>query len=354
METKTVSLSPNELNKPLIFELTNGNIKVVVSTNDLTVDMEYTPMGSIIPEVVLEEKDECNLIVVKNSEIIETNLILTIPRDIPKLGINLDNGDIFIKSYNGNLDLQTTNGGIKLENVSGSIKAVTFNGEINIDSIKGELHTQLTNGPLKILKWECTGGSIEAKNSKVLIGLEKLDNSIDVRVRNGSVTLGIEKSLPCTIIGHGTDVINYLESPNGKSLGSPAKIINKDGTHTITLISSSGKIKVATISQLDKIVPDFEKWFEGLEKELHDNLDFNDFANNLKSFGKNLQNWGLNFAKMLSSRENKTKDSNINEETTTHNTTTNSSSAERMEILNLLKEGKISAEEAEKLIKALK
>ena len=120
-------------------------------------------------------------------------------------------------------------------------------------------------------------------------------------------------------------------------MGSPAEIKWEGGGNAIQLFSANNKILISKIDNLSEIAPDFEDIFK-------------EFETGFKDLSKKMEKWGKNFAKNFqnffsdfdNSKNNKQKNEN------------NSIKSERMEILDMLKDGKITVEEAEKLLKALK
>jgi hypothetical protein len=170
---------------------------------------------------------------------------------------------------------------------------------------------------------------------------------LTVNNQRGRICIGLSKNSPCTIIARGTDVVKYINNPyKGDHLGSPAKEEWQGGGKKVQLFSHDGKVLITTNEQLNDVSPDLEDIFIEFEKTFRESFNFEKIAENFKDFGKKMEKLGKIFSKNI--RKTFT---NVNNES---NNNDKSSQSEKMEILNMLKEGKITAEEAEKLLKALK
>jgi hypothetical protein len=347
MENRRYNLAVNPA-KPLSIDLTNGNIKIISHKGKSMAEIEFTPFGTMVPELKFEEKDQ-NRIHFLNSEMIEVNVVIYIPDELNDLEVVLNKGNLAVMPGNGTYDLQVYNGGIKVDSFSGNLKCNSLNGEIKIESCDGQVNINSTNGPVKIMNWKCRGGRIESNSGQVLVSIVDLKKDLEIQAKNGTLILGIDPGLQSTIIARGTDVLDYREKIHGDSLGSPAKIETNGGGYQVTLFSRTNKAKVSTIDQLDHVAPDFEKWFDDLEDEIRQSLDFKKFMKDMQDLGQKMESMGRrlarNFHKAFNQKNEKDEKS--------PEKSSDSGSGARMEILKMLNEGKISAEEAEKLLRAL-
>jgi hypothetical protein len=345
METKKIDLDLN-IEKPVKIEISRGSVFIKSDSENAFVELEYSPFGNIKPEINLKSNEKNN-IAFKNSEIVKTNTIFHLPSVIKDIEVHVLDGDILAENLNCNIDLQSDSGDIQVKKCNGILKCTGFNGGININSISGEVNLNAVNGAVKINDWDNASGNIQSENGKITIGLKKASEELIVNSKNGKISLGLSKKNPCTIIARGKDVIKYIDDlVKGDHLGSPAKFEWEGGGKQIQLFSSTNKVVVTTIENLSEISPDFESIFNEFEETIKENFNFDSLAENFKEFGKKMEKWGKEFAKNFQKtfsdidKKNKSKDNN--------------NSSERMEILNMLKEGKITADEAEKLLNALK
>jgi len=345
VDKKNISLDL-DMSLPVSIELTKGSIHLLRG-EEASCIIEYSKMGDILPEINIK-KDNKNHITIGKAEVLDAKFIFFFPDDIKGIETHLSSGDILIQDINGILDLQADNGDIQIKKCKGKIKAAAFSGNVKINEFTGGVDINTANGSARIIDWSDAGGSIQTNNGEVVIGVNNFKEEMSVNNLRGKICIGLADSCSCTIIARGTDVVKYIEDIyRGDHLGSPAKVDWKDGGIKIQLFSQMDKVFITTIEKLKDVSPDLEDIFKEFEKTFRESFNFEKIAENFKGFGKKMQDFGNiiteNVKKAFNDIEKKSDDKKDK-----------TVQSEKMEILNMLKEGKITAEEAERLLKALK
>jgi hypothetical protein len=334
METKKYPLDL-DIAKPLSFEITRGDVFLINAEEPPYLNIEYTPYGNIHAEVSQFINDKNNIIL-KNSEIVKSKIILNLPKKLHEFDIHVTDGSITASNVSGNIKLQLDKGEIKIDKSEGKLFAINFSGNIKIHDFTGFLDLNANLGSIKIIDWNKAMGSIITGNGEVLLSLKKISNNIKINSNKGNISIGLSKDSACTIIARATDIMNYIDSPlKGKNEGNIANINYLDGKNKIEAFSSNCKIIVAKSEDLKNISPDMEELLNDIESSFKESFKF--FGKMLDTFSKKLSK---SFNNAFSNMEDKKDKGN--------------SPNEKMMILNMLKEGKITAEEAEKLLNALK
>ncbi len=343
METKRMDLN---LKKDAIFSLEAGNANLAILFGPQSyVEYSFSNFGPIASEIVFDSNS--NKLSFKNSDLIELSINLYVPDNLKGVEVLINKGNIFTSNANCDLNFTTYQGGVKIINSNGNFKLDLFNGEINIEHIKGKVLINGDKSQIKIKNWEDASGDIVTNYGGIYIETEKISGDINVKSNGGKISFGIASGTNYDIIARGTDVINYLENKNGKSLGSPAQISNGNKQYKINIFSRTDKVVIANSRDLENISPDINKIFEEFDKKIEKSIDFNKISKDIKDFGQKAEEKAKGLFNKISSFF-KEKEEYKKEKEDSKNI------SEKQQILNLLKEGKITAEEAEKLLKALK
>ncbi|HOJ63137.1 MAG TPA: hypothetical protein PLE45_01840 [Spirochaetota bacterium] len=336
METKKFDFLPSK-EKIFSFDVVNANLAVIFGSS-CYLEYTFSNFGTISPEPILNEST--NSISFKNSEIIDLSINLYLPDNLKGIDIKLNKGNIFLTNGNGSINVSCYKGGIKIINSDGDFKLDAFDGEIDVSNIKGKITINGDKSHIKIRNWESLGGDITTNYGSIFVETMDLKGDINIRSNGGKVSFGIAGINDYYIIARGKDVINYLENIQGKSMGSPAEIICGTKEYKINIFSRTDRVLIARSKDLEVVSPDIVKIFDDFEKDIAKSIDFNKISKSIKDFGKKAEEKTKSIFERIGSLFSKEKeDKNI---------------SERQQILNLLKEGKITAEEAERLLKALK
>lgn len=335
MNTKKIDFSPNK-EKVFSFQVTTANLAIIFGFSS-SLEYTFSNFGNITPEPIFDE--DSNTLKFKNDTTLEFSITLYLSDNIKDIDIQINKGNIFLTNGNGNINLTTHKGGIKIVNSDGFFNLHSFEGEIDISNTKGKILINGDKTQIKIRNWESLGGNIGTNYGTVYIETQNLKGDLNIKNNSGKISLGLQNSKDYYIIARGKDVINYLENPQGKSLGSPAEINSSNKESKINIFSRTDKVLIANSKDLEIISPDIIKIFEDFDKQIEKSIDFNKISKNIRDFGKKAEEKTKSIFEKIGSLFSKEKDDNL---------------TEKQQILNLLKEGKITAEEAEKLLKALK
>lgn len=347
MNAKSMDLNL-DVSKDVVFESLKGNFFLNIGEIS-KIEYNNEKFGNIEPEAALTV-DEVNKITIKNSDLTATDVSLTISKEIKKISLILGTGNIAVNNCEARLDISLTKGNAYIQKAPAGLNISVLDGDIKIDKIIGTAEVKAVSGAIKIGSFEKSEGNIESENGQILINIESISNSLNVKSKYGKAVLGLSKDVGCVITARGRDVVSYLVKSEGDSLGSPSQIKNGDGSKNITAFSANNKVIVAYKEDVDRISPDFEKIFQNLDEQL--DKDLKKLAVKLEDIGEKAIKSGKSFLeKLLSNITDKKDGDNIKKNKPENKPTAVN---EKMEILSLLKEGKITPEEAEKLLNAIK
>ena len=313
------------------------------------------------------------------------------------LKLSAENGAIKLNNCNADADLETENGAMKLSGCEGNIKAQTENGVFKSSMCKGTLEMESENGMVRITGAAFSKAFITTENGGIFYEFDQIEEGqFNFQNQNGRLQLIIPDELPyqitasnklgrfhiglegdydqssadgCKTIemirGSGNVKIN-LKNENGSinlvkqgakthniniDFSSVTKILDKAFEHLpkevnqekirLKLEKAKDKLQNMKLPNMEEINLKVEKVLDEVDRELNDlkiDLSINgirekteekisDIVENVKEkFGNNELN-----------REEKRR---VDEQS-------------RLKILELLQEGKITADEAERLIQAM-
>lgn len=335
--------------KDLSIENLKGNV-VIICGKQSNIECNYEKFGSYEPEIVFKKEDK-NKIIIKNSELVRTDALINLPEGINKIEVILHEGNIIIENSKSILELHTTKGSIKIIENHNNVNITNLGGDINIEKLSGFANIKSSEGSIKINSWDRACGSIETDNGQILLKLESVSNSINIKSKYGKIIIGLSKSTDCNIIARGKDVINYLTKFSGDILESPTQIKTGKADKSINIFTANNKVLIAYNNDIERISPDIEKIFQNIDNELE--KDIKKLAVKLNQIEDKVVKKGKSFFDRLFGKKDQSKDE-TKKESEKKSENKRSESNAKMGILNMLKEGKISPEEAEKLLKAIK
>ncbi|HQB62436.1 MAG TPA: DUF4097 family beta strand repeat-containing protein, partial [Spirochaetota bacterium] len=214
MSAKSMDLNL-DVSKDVVFKGIKGNIFLNVGERS-KIEYNSEKFGNIEPEAELTV-DEVNKIILKNSDLATTDVSLTIPKEIKKISIVLDAGNIAVNNCEAYLDITLTKGNAYIEKAPVGLNVSVLDGDIKIDKVIGTASVKTANGAIKIGSFEKSGGNVESENGQILINIESINNSLDVKSKYGKLVLGLNKNAGCSIIARGQDVVSYLTKITGES-----------------------------------------------------------------------------------------------------------------------------------------
>ena len=311
------------------------------------------------------------------------------------LQISSENGPVAIKENTGNIDLTFENSPLSLKSSIGKIKIQTENSPIKLGNCKGELTLNSKNSSIKILSAGFESASVNSQNGSIYYEFKDLDKGkFNFNNQMGGIHLVIPDETPYKIEAKnkmGKFYVGLKGDHEGLDKG-----LNIGDEKTLNMVSGSGSViikaenKFGTIRLVDsakakksfdfsfvsdiidksmKSVPDeySETVLKGMEKakESLKNIEIPDVGeimvdvqNKMKDVMEKFSsdefkeqteekiNEGI--SKVVQEVHERVKDRDL-----TENERTKVDERSRLKILQMLSDGKITAEEAEKLITAM-
>ena len=214
---------------------------------------------------------------------------------IGRLEIRSTNGGLKILDHEGKLDIEQTNGGISVQDSKGTMHIKNINGGIKLNHCRGTLNVENRNGGIKVLNSGIENASIKAGNSNVYYEFDKIEEGqFDFSNSHGKISLIIPKELPYKIkakTSHGKVMIGLDKDYEQKGEGEKEfKIVNGAGSVEINIENHHGSIilldeihakedieskvsrKIETILK-SKVIPTIEKLTKEnapkIQKQLH-------------------------------------------------------------------------------------
>ncbi|MCG8571930.1 MAG: DUF4097 domain-containing protein [Spirochaetes bacterium] len=340
MKSKSFPLTINP-EKPVAFDISLGKVQVFYDENP-RVMVHYTEMGSTEPELNVQEEQSFSF---SHIDILEPRIEIYLPYQTGETRITLGTGDLAVAGGKGQLEIVHTNGDIHVDSFSGSLSINKINGNLDLQHFSGQINLEINNGNIRARELFLNGGFMTLKNGKINLEIEKIDTPLEINNQYGSVYLFLAKKANCNLDVYSSKAENYLN--NVSEPVRDAQITNfpfQNGGSKILIKALNGKVILAKKEDQDQITTDISSLFASLDKEL-EKIDKEKIKNSIKGFGKELGKLGKSLFSTLK-KEDKTP------QTTAPPPAADSSA--KLEIIKMLKEGKITAEEAESLLKALK
>lgn len=153
---------------------------------------------------------------------------IRVPEDIVVGIIECSNGNISLDGLLGNPVISTSNGTVTVKNVNGIVSARSSNGNITVSAVKslGDLTT--------------SNGTIEAE-------LPVLNDNLEIRTSNGSITLALTAALRADLeasTSNGTISINNLNIDTAKFEKTSLTGSMNGGGYKINISTSNGSINL--------------------------------------------------------------------------------------------------------------
>ena len=358
------------------FSLEEGDGLTVQSANvSLDVGVEETAS----PYVLYDVTDESTAEQVRVDRG-EGGVVLTItpdpaaPRGLVKLRLpaaerevtlETSNGAITMRGLSGKIDANTTNGGVEMRDLSGDITVVCANGSVDAERITGTLDASTANGKITAREARLAGGSIKSGNGRIALQVapEQAGASVllSVFAGNGRVELALPQDTDFRIkVRTRGRLHNHLESYSVTTEDETTVVARGTGAFGILIQSFQGSVCLERYEEFGKSREDepsfpgfdtedlngFLSHLAGCFKDMPRQFDF-DFSKEIPRIARKMQGVGAKFGRMGEEFSRQFHEHHREDRR-------EQGSREVDMILELLKEGKISAAEAEKLINAVR
>lgn len=155
------------------------------------------------------------------------------------LHIETENGPVSILDVTGDAIVQTENGPIKVKQLNGLLKIETENGPVKLVKCEGNLQLKVENGVVRILQSSFETASVRGENSGIYYEFAPiLSGTCAIENENGKITLVIPEELEFNL-----KALNR----HGKihvALDGDYEQINEDGYKGIEMVRGAAKVDV--------------------------------------------------------------------------------------------------------------
>jgi hypothetical protein len=319
-----------------------------------------------------------------------------------KAKLNSEHGSQKICNCSGDFELHTVNGSIKIVEAHGKFDLSSKNGSVKVDGLKGELIVNGCNGSVRVLRSSANKSQITNKNGSLYYEFTAIpEGNFEFSNKNGSIKLVLDESLEYDLKAE--NILGSLKvgfENNG--------VITQDGDKKqLTMVKNSGKVKINATNKngsikimsdplefedngsntfdfdfnfdagsiIEKGVKAASKAIDAISKKMSDEKTHETLENVKvkieklaesenraeiveqiskvgRELGETFSNLGSEIAKNLKFEMKKQKAENF-EEVKPEEPVKDDVSDSRMKILKMLEDGKISVDDAEKLLKAI-
>jgi len=310
-----------------------------------------------------------------------------------EIDIEIKNGPINIKQCEAEVKLKSQNSPVSYRELNGLLVIDTDNGPINMTNCSGKLKVQSKNGPIKIIQSNLNEVDINSENGSIYYEFNKLEEgNFNFNNKRGKIQLIIPEDLPYDILAknlHGTIRVSLKEEyEHDKTTGTQqVRMFKLNGKVKINLSNEYGSIVIAPNplkfqdghyfnfgdiwSNVSESIPEVNRQEikESLNKarDAIGNINIPEIEKKIKSTLENVEqvlDRELNsqkqkeiFNKIKTKFDDLIRNANLKPDEEEDKSRPLSDlehdrEVSRLKILQLLQDGNISVEEAEKLLKA--
>jgi len=277
------------------------------------------------------------------------------------VSVKTNNGRIVFRGLRGTLQASTNNGRTRLEEVKGALTASCANGSVESHRFEGQADVSASNGRIDFREAVLRGGSFKSGNGRIVLQF-KPQGSGDLSVfsGNGRVKLALPDDGDFTVrVQTRGRLFNHLEDYALETDKDTTTIRKGGGDFSVVVQNYNGGVSLVKYEDVDKAFRDrsgrmdFGEDFDPMEFARRfcgsfDPQDFarhwsREFADEVPHIMRKMARFGSRFGRMGEEISRQF-----------HEGRGRGGGEEIKMILDMLGEGKISAEEAEKLINAIK
>ena len=287
----------------------------------------------------------------------ERVLRLRIPRGDRDVEVETANGRVLLEAVTGTARVHATNGRVDLRQTAGEMTVVCANGSIEAQGSRGSLDLSTANGRIVVREAVLKGGSLKSGNGRIAVQVKPEGaGNLGIFAGNGRVELALPQDVGFRIkVRTRGRLHNHLESYSVSS-DQEATVVEKGSGDFAVLIQAFKGVRLVKYEDFGKEMEESGP-IPGIDTEEMQDLfnrlgacfgDFRgrfDFSEEIPKIAQKMRDAGARFGRMgeeFSRRFSETQGG------------AGSQDREVDMILQLLKDGKISAEEAERLINAVR
>jgi len=271
-----------------------------------------------------------------------------------EIAVESGSGSITLEGAAGHIRAHATNGRVDLLRVEGDIAVVCANGSVEATGVRGSLDLSTANGRIVVREAVLKAGSFKSGNGRVAVQVRPDGPAnIGIFAGNGRVELALPQEAGFRIRVRTTGRLhNHLESYSVSS-DQEATVVEKGNGELSVLVQAFKAVRLVKYEDFGKEweeagpIPglgaeDMQDLFDRLGAcfgDMHKRFDFSEeiprIARKMQAVGARFGRMGEEFSRRFHEGEPASREREVDM------------------ILDLLKEGKISAEEAERLINAV-
>ncbi len=202
IENSPLTIRPSETNEIMMsveISLTNQDqiekIKNIADKQELLKDI-FDVSGQKTANVTIEIDEEELEPYMERGWNRNFHFIIEIPKNCP-LVAESENGSLSAEDLTQIITLRTENGPIRVKNCQGTLDAEAENGPIDIADYSGNITIHMENGPVKVSGSTGATMEIEIENGPVTTR-ENVFNEVSIRGENGPVKIDIQKEISGT------------------------------------------------------------------------------------------------------------------------------------------------------------
>jgi len=296
------------------------------------------------------------------------DLVLHLPEGRERrLALRIGNGSARLENLSGTLSAEVSNGQVTLAGLSGHVTAACANGSIRCEDLDAQVDLSTSNGRVTVRRSRVRGGSVKSGRGRVQMQITPPEEgSLSLFAGDGRVKLALDESSGFRVqVQTKGRLYNHLPGASLRTHQGEAVLERGTGGFGILVQNYRGGVSLRSFDEFDKEFAD-EIWSAaGIEDEdigeffrdVFGNLDPQEwgerisqgFEQEIPRFVEKMSRLGSRFGKM---------GEEVSRQFHSARASSQSAQSQRQEeitlILDMLKEGKLSPEEAERLIKAVR
>ena len=305
-----------------------------------------------------------------------------------ELAVDTANGRVLIAGIDGTVRVRTANGAVTLQDLTGTAEVRCANGSITAERIAGQLNVSAANGRVIVREAELTGGKFHNASGRMALQVRPTgDGKVSIMSGSGSVLLALpaDADVKATVKSRGR-LVNRLGSSVVTTGPGFAQVVLGSGAFSI-FVHTLGRCELVGFDDFEsKDRPAGERSSADDDDHAWDDPDFSfEIPAEMWEFLKEMRGYGLKFGKLGeeisrqvyeafgpgrrgagfrpgpgrarwrdSGRSHEHRGRGRHDSPNPAQTGAADTEEEVRLVLEMLKEGKLSAEEATRLISALR
>ncbi len=268
------------------------------------------------------------------------------------------NGSIVSENCQGDISLESKNGRINVRKTGGSVVLVTKNGSIEVVDGHGTQKIATGNGSVKCTRCLHEKSVVNVKNGCIYYEVPKIEKgSFTINSKNGAIRMIVPPELPYNVSAYNLNGRFNFGLPGDYETGK------EDGSKYIKAFKGSGKVvilihnkngSISFVSNKGEIMKNKKKNKMFSFDMKFDPTGSQEWTKTLKSNIKDTVMNNLKQAGIMDDPDEKACQHEDNDKKKEQKMASTDNTSPKMRVLQMLEEGIISKDDAEKLINAIK